>query len=245
MEQRKQETKESQAQQAQIDSDFCRRFLTCEVRSDDADGNVITGTATTFNDYYPIGGWFLEKIEPGAPDGADFVDTKCLLNHDANILLGATSSKTLSIVTTPTGMDYRSILPNTTSARDAFELVKGGLINKSSFGFTVSESRWETVERKSLDGTVDGGILDQLSYKGMVDIRVITKFKKIYDVSPVTYPANPNTSSQADKRAWQEYRSALGQPSREEETKPVDMTDTYKKLSRALELKAAIYQQKH
>ena len=76
-------------------------------------------------------------------------------------------------------VDERGLLseidpPDTTYARDLLVSLERGDVSQMSFGFTVDEDKWE----EDSDGRV---------------IRTITKFKRLYDVSPVTYPAYPDT----------------------------------------------------
>jgi len=71
-------------------------------------------------------------------------------------------------------MEYEFEAPNTTLGNDLLEMVKRGDVYQSSFAFTVEAEDWQ--ERM-----------------GSKPKRVIRSIKKVYDVSPVTYPANPDT----------------------------------------------------
>ena len=65
--------------------------------------------------------------------------------------------------------------PNTPLGDELIESLKRGDISESSFAFTVEDDNWERKE--------DG------SY-----VRTILKFERLYDVSPVYYPAYEDTS---------------------------------------------------
>jgi HK97 family phage prohead protease len=101
-------------------------------------------------------------------------DVVALFNHDMNMVLARTSSGTLKLNVTGNAMEYEFEAPNTTLGNDLLEMVKRGDVYQSSFAFTVEAEDWQ--ERS-----------------GMKPKRVIRSIKKVYDVSPVTYPANPDT----------------------------------------------------
>jgi HK97 family phage prohead protease len=176
-----------------VSGDFERRYISHEVRAIPEDSKMeIQGVASKYGVLYDMG-WFLERVEHGALDGADSKDCKCLFNHDQSLVLGAVSSNTLFISET-NEIRYKSTLPDTTVAKDTYTLISRGDIDKSSFGFTVKEQRWEEVDRSTLKDTISEDVLDRVSYGGKVTIRSIVKIKKLYDVSPVTFPANPDTT---------------------------------------------------
>lgn len=147
------------------------------------EGNTVAGYAAVFNKESEDMGWFTEMREiilPGAFDEADMSDVRALFNHDPNMLLARTSSGTLSLSVDKNGLKYTFGIPDTTAGRDLKELMQRGDISQSSFGFTIAKQSWE--EEKDERGET---------------IRVTRKIEKIgrlYDVSPVTYPAYPDTS---------------------------------------------------
>jgi uncharacterized protein len=82
---------------------------------------------------------FVERIAPGA-----FIrslkarnDIKILWNHDAGSVLGSTRAGTLKLTEDARGLRVEAQLPNTTTGRDAAELLKRGDIDSMSFGFSV------------------------------------------------------------------------------------------------------------
>jgi HK97 family phage prohead protease len=149
------------------------RYFNIEYKS--LDNNEIQGTASSLNSPYDMGG-FDEVIDEHAFDEADFSEAAALFNHDQNIVLGRVKNDTLKIKRNGDKLVYIIIPPDTSAAKDVVTLIKRGDIYQSSFAFDLKEDGdlWEYMEGR---------------YK-----RTIKKINKVYDVSPVTYPANPNTS---------------------------------------------------
>jgi HK97 family phage prohead protease len=150
-----------------------RRFFTSEIRIDsEGDGNTLIGYAAVFNEWSEDLGFFREKIRPGA-----FKKTltqkraiKALVNHDPNLILGSSDNGTLRLEEDSHGLRYEVDLPDTTYARDLKESVRRGDISQNSFGFVPILDRW------SSDG----------SERTLVEVKLI-------DISPVTFPAYPQT----------------------------------------------------
>lgn len=141
------------------------------------DENYIYGYAALFNSMSEEMWGFREVIDPGAFSETDVTDVRALFNHDNNLLLARTSSGTLSIEVDENGLRYEFEAPKTSYGKDLVELMKRGDVTQSSFGFTIDREGeyWEQRE-------------------GELPVRHITRIKKLYDVSPVTYPAYPDTT---------------------------------------------------
>ena len=137
------------------------------------ESRTIVGTATVFNSAYDMG-WYDEEMSQDVFTNSDMTDVVALFNHDANMVLARTKSGTLKLKVTGNAMEYEFEAPNTTLGNDLLEMVKRGDVYQSSFAFSVETEDWE--ERS-----------------GMKPKRIIKGIKKVYDVSPVTYPANPDT----------------------------------------------------
>lgn len=167
-----------------------RRYITSEARAtSDGDAIRIGGLAAVYNKTANIGNYFLERIQPGFFDHCDMGDTVCLFNHDPNLVLGRVRSGTLEIRLAETGLDYTAMPP---SARaDVVELITRGDVYQSSFAFTILEERWEDVDPKTLVGQFSEKEIENLSRfgGGRVDVRILVRAAKLYDVSPATYPA--------------------------------------------------------
>lgn len=150
--------------------------------------SVIEGYALKFNSVTTIGDWFREEILPGACDDVLKDDVRCLFNHNPNYVL-ARSNKgkgTLTLTVDSDGLQYKYETPDVSYARDLEENIRLGNVTQSSFGFTIEEQEW--IERD-----------DELP------LRRIKKLKRLYDVSPVTYPAYTDTT--VAKRSLDEYQA--------------------------------------
>ena len=144
-----------------------------------ADGAAakIGGVAAVFNSLSENLGGFREQIIPGAFKSAlNNADIRSLINHDPNRILGRTTSKTLRLAETERGLEWDCDTPDTSYARDLAVSVQRGDINQCSFSFAVD----------------DGGDTWQKDAAGMWT-RSIHGVARLYDVSPVTYPAYPDT----------------------------------------------------
>lgn len=167
----------------------CRNYPgNIELRQSD-DGATIVGLAAVFESLSENLGGFREQIMPGAFDDADMSDVRGLFNHDPNFVLGRTRSDTLELEITSKGLRFEIDLPDTATIRDlVLEPIKRGDVDQASFGFIVAPGG------ASFDENEDG-----------VLIRTITKFMRIFDVSPVTFPAFQDTNvGEASLRSWQQ-----------------------------------------
>lgn len=154
-----------------------RRFLTAPVTleqraDDDGDRSTIEGYAFKFNSITTIGDYFREEILPGAADNVLTDDVRALFNHDANFVLARSNNGkgTLKLSVDDVGLRYSYITPDRSYARDLEDAIKAGDVSQSSFAFSIEEQNW--IERD-----------------GELPLRQIKKLKRLYDVSPVTYPA--------------------------------------------------------
>lgn len=174
--------------------DFERRTYVTELRtvreSDEAPISRIEGHAALFNSLSENLGGFYEQIEPGAFDDALEDDVRALFNHDPSLILGRTAAGTLRIGVDKQGLTYEVDLPDTQLGRDLAVSMERGDVTQSSFGFTIDED--------SFDEDDDGRT-----------IRTIYKVGRLYDVSPVTYPAYAETDSTVAKRRLDEYLAEL------------------------------------
>lgn len=170
----------------------------------DGEGRTVTGYAALFNSPSEQMWNFREQIAAGAFDATDMSDVRALFNHDPNMLLARTSSGTLSLEVDSRGLKYSFELPDTQAGRDLGELLRRGDVSQSSFGFTIAEDEWQ--EKRN-----DAGEVEETT-------RVIKKVSRLYDVSPVTYPAYPDTSvALRSLEAWREEH----QPKEEKKITPL------------------------
>jgi HK97 family phage prohead protease len=161
-----------------------RRYFSSEVRAakmeDTAEdvGTTIEGYAAKFNSATEIGYYykFKENILPGAFDDVLNDDVRCLFNHNPDYVL-ARSDKgkgTLTLTVDEVGLKYSYVTPDRQFAKDLADMISVGDISQSSFAFEIQEETWTEID-------------------GQMATRDIVKFKKLYDVSPVTYPAYVDT----------------------------------------------------
>lgn len=149
-----------------------RRFFNSELRADSDDGNMLSGYAAVFNSLSQVIWGFREKIAPGAFADTLADDVRALWNHDTGIVLGRTKSGTLRLHEDDTGLRIEIDPPDSASAQ--VESVKRGDVDQMSFGFKVLEDGWDQDD------------------EGMI-IRTLRKIK-LFEVSPVTFPAYTATS---------------------------------------------------
>jgi uncharacterized protein len=98
---------------------------------------------------------------------------RALLNHDSNFVLGRSKNGTLRLWEDERGLAIEIDPPATRWANDLLVSIGRGDIDQMSFGFTTAEDRWE-----SIDGETR---------------RTILRMDELFDVSPVTFPAYPET----------------------------------------------------
>jgi HK97 family phage prohead protease len=161
-----------------------RRVFKVEVRKSE-DGRKLRGTAVVFNQLSENLGGFREQIDPGAFEGCDIGDVRCLFNHEDSMVLGRTTSNTLVLTRDASGLQFECDPPDTTYARDLAVSMDRGDIDQCSFSFTVAPGGADWSEDPATGA----------------DIRTVKKISRLYDVSIVTYPAYPQTSSEIRSNA--------------------------------------------
>lgn len=149
-------------------------------RSDnESDSFIVEGYASTFEIYtlYDFGDeeW-REKIEAEAFKDADLSDVVFLRDH-AGQVFARTKNNTIALMSDDKGLFSRTDLSSTSAARGMYEDIEAGLYSQMSFAFTVAEQRFE-------EAMEDGK---------RIYTRVISRIKKVYDISAVAFPANPTT----------------------------------------------------
>ena len=139
---------------------------------------VVVGYGSIWNSRSENLGGFYEYISPDAisQETIDKSDVRALINHDPNLVLARSTAGNLSLSVDEKGLRYEFSIPETSYGKDLAINMKNGNINQSSFAFTVGSDEWSTDEEGN-------------------DIRTITSIEKLYDVSPVTYPAYSQAES--------------------------------------------------
>lgn len=159
--------------------------LGVETRAEDTKRTLV-GYAAIFDSDANIGGYWIERIAPGAFAGTIAGDIRALVDHDPGRVIGRTKSGTLRLAEDARGLAVEIDVPNTTDGNDLWELVERGDISGMSFGFMVTKQEW--------DETQDPPV--RTIHK--VDLR---------EVSAVAWPAYDDT--EIGKRSLEEHRSAV------------------------------------
>ncbi len=149
---------------------------------------------------------FYEIIMPGAFDDVLNDDVRALLNHESSAILARSKNGegSLKIGTDSVGLWYEFEAPDTQIGRDLITSLKRGDIDQSSFSFTVEKDGESWESKQEGDGP-------------MIHTRTISKVARLYDVSPVTYPAYPDaTVALRSLEQFQKQDTPPQRPSQEE-----------------------------
>lgn len=156
-----------------------RRYINTAIELREADAEpIISGYAARFNELSEELWGFKEMIRPGAfSEALQGSDIRALFNHDPSQIVARTKNNTLRVWEDEHGLRYE-FTPNmkTTAGRDLVEHIKRGDVDQSSFGFSMEGGKEEWADT------------------GDMPVRTLIKIPRLYDVSPVTYPAYPSTS---------------------------------------------------
>lgn len=140
----------------------------------EGDVEYFEGMAVPFGQITDLG-YFSEEISRDAFSEVLKDDVRGLFNHDPDVILGRSTAGTMSLTVNEKGVFYRiKYNPNDPDHVRVMEKVKRGDVSQSSYAFMVKDETWGKREGKAH--------------------RTIEKLSKWLDVSPVTYPANPNTT---------------------------------------------------
>lgn len=165
-----------------------REYRNMEMRVLNHEGDekryMVEGYASTFDKYLLLtidGEDYFERIEPTAFDNADLSDVVFRVDHEGRVY-ARSSAGSVEIWHDEKGLGQRTDLGRTQMARDLFADIEVGNYPQMSFAFVVAD---------------DGDYFDMAT-----NTRVITKIDKVFDVSPVSFPANPNTSLSVSTRDY-------------------------------------------
>jgi len=172
---------------SEMDQDNEVRCYTMEeLRVDPAAGSgdgsapgKIVGYAAVFGVLSEDLGGFREMIQRGAFAHIQEDDVRALFNHDPNYILGRSKNKTLTLVEDERGLRIEILPADTQYARDLVVSIQRGDINQMSFAFRTIKDSW------AQDVDKNGKV---------TDVRRTLEEVRLFDVSPVTYPAYPQTT---------------------------------------------------
>ena len=157
------------------------RKMLLEVKDTEDTDYTVTGYATTFDEPYTLysigdGKVVKEQVSRNAFDNTDRSDVIMQYDHEGNVF-ARLSNDTLKLTVDDHGLFVEAYLGGTSNGRNLYEEIKGGYINKMSFGFTVTD--------------------DDLAEADYGYLRTIKAIGKLYDVSAVSIPANDYTEISA------------------------------------------------
>ena len=150
------------------------RNMTFEVREDgDKPSFLVEGYASTFEPYKLVeidGEDYNERIEPTAFDEADMTDVVYRVDHEGKVY-ARSSAGTIKLDIDEHGLHQITDLSKTRAAQEHFEEIAAGNYPQMSFAFTVAEDHYDAESRT----------------------RIIDRIAKVFDISAVSFPANPTT----------------------------------------------------
>lgn len=158
-----------------------RAYRMIEVRGEGDASPKIVGVAAVYDQPTMIESWggkFIEVIERGFFEDVLDDDVRALWNHDTNLVLGRTKAGTLRLDDQERGLGVEIDPPDTQLGRDALTSIRRGDVDQMSFAFSVKQGADEWKEAD--------GILTRTLKRGAC--------QQLYDVSPVSFPAYPQTS---------------------------------------------------
>lgn len=160
--------------------------LNIEQRAEDEEKNyIVEGYATTFGDTYELyrdGNYIVkENVDRNAFANTDMSDVVFQIDHGGRVY-ARTKNGLLQLDIDDHGLHQRTDLGKTSAARSVYEDIEAGNYYQMSFAFTVERDSYS--EEAMADGTT-------------ILTRTILEVGKLYDVSAVSFPANPNTDISA------------------------------------------------
>ena len=160
------------------------RSMELRIAQDEERKYLVEGYASTFEPYVLFsedGIDYKEQIMPTAFEEADLSDVVFRVDHTGRVY-ARTSAGTVELWTDEHGLGQRTDLSRTAAARELFADIEAGNYPKMSFAFTVAE---------------DGDVYDRKTHT-----RIINRIAKVFDIAPVSFPANPGTELSVSTRDY-------------------------------------------
>ena len=152
----------------------CVRNADISIRKEQDGEFYVEGYASTFKPYVLFsedGIDYSEVIDRHAFDNTDMSDVVFRIDHEGPVY-ARTSNGLIELSVDDNGLFTRTNLGMTEGAKEVWRNVEIGNYPKMSFAFTVSED----------------------AYNKDTHTRTILAIKKLFDISAVSFPANPDTS---------------------------------------------------
>lgn len=159
-----------------------REYRDMQLRAVANEEYKVEGYASTFEPYVLFSMDdidYKEQIMPTAFDECDMTDCVFRVDHEGTVY-ARTSAGTVEVHTDEHGLKTTADLSRTAKARGVWEDIEAGNYPKMSFAFTVGADHYDPATHT----------------------RYIDKIDKLYDVSPVTWPANPGTELSVKTRDY-------------------------------------------
>lgn len=140
------------------------------------ESEIVVGYASTFDRYLL---WsdeditLYEQIERSAFDNADMSDVVFLRDHTGAVL-ARTKNNSVELTVDDHGLLTRTNLGLTEASRQMLADIRVGNYSQMSFSFVIGEDEYEWLDDKTA-------------------VRHILGLRKLYDISAVSFPANPYT----------------------------------------------------
>ena len=187
----------------------------------DASGDyIVEGYASTFEPYEMMeidGVKYYEKIDRHAFDEADMTDVVFLRDHTGRVL-ARTKNNSVELSIDDHGLHQRTNLGLTEASRQMHEDIKVGNYSQMSFSFIVAEDHFDRDTRT----------------------RVVDRVAKVFDISAVGFPANPNTDISAATRA-----AFDGEIARREAERLKEQKARQERAKKEVELKLKLWEVEH
>ena len=141
-----------------------------------ADGTIpFRGHAAVFNRKADIGGYFTEQFSPGAfKRTIAQADVRMLVNHDPSMPLARSKAGSLRLSEDSKGLAVEADMTPTTYALDLALLMDQRVVSEMSIGFSAVKDEWDESPK--------------IPHRTVIEAR-------LFDVSPVTFPAYGGTDA--------------------------------------------------
>ena len=162
-----------------------REYRSMELRiapQEEGENYMVEGYASTYEPYVLMtvdGVDYSERIEPTAFDGADISDVVFRVDHEGPVY-ARSSAGTLEVWPDEHGLANKTNLGKTQRARELYADIEAGNYPQMSFAFTVADEHYDKATHT----------------------RVIDRIAKVFDVSAVSFPANPTTELNVTTRDY-------------------------------------------
>ena len=154
-----------------------REYRSLEMSLPEAEEFRVDGYASTWEPYKLLeldGVDYNERIDRHAFDGADLTDVVFRVDHEGPVY-ARTSNGAINLSIDDHGFAHVTDLSKTARSKELYEEIRAGMYPKMSFAFTVAEDHYERDTHT----------------------RVIDRIAKVFDISAVSFPANPTTELSA------------------------------------------------